>query len=129
LKRIDTQKEFFERAWKTQVRCTALFGSSVEDIFLLMHRARRQVEVSAEMLLRDPQPSYQTADNLETWNRFRADVWPAYGRVKGVDEVGDRLSEFRAQMEKLCRPVIDREYRTRSRKNITGRLADWFGMS
>ena len=46
-------KDFFERAWKMQVRCTALFGPSVEETFLLMQRARREIEVSAEMLLRD----------------------------------------------------------------------------
>src|SRR5260370_30510068 len=38
LKRIEAQKEFFERAWKIQVRCTALFGPNVEEVFLLMHR-------------------------------------------------------------------------------------------
>jgi hypothetical protein len=37
LKRIEAQKEFFERAWKIQVRCTALFGPNVEEEFLLMH--------------------------------------------------------------------------------------------
>lgn len=67
LKRIDAQKEFFERAWKIQVRCTALFGSEVEEPFLLMQRARREIEVSAEMLLRDPEPSVRTQDNLELW--------------------------------------------------------------
>ncbi|HKX07625.1 MAG TPA: hypothetical protein VJN67_05500, partial [Stellaceae bacterium] len=54
LKRIQANKDFFERAWKTQVRCTALFGPEVEEIFLRMHRARREIEVSAQMLLRDP---------------------------------------------------------------------------
>ena len=39
-----------------QVRCTALFGSKVEEIFLLMQRARRDIEMSAGMLLRDPEP-------------------------------------------------------------------------
>lgn len=87
LKRIEAQKEFFERAWKIQVRCTALFGPNVEEVFLLMHRARREIEVSAEMLWHDPRPSVATPDNLETWNRFRADVWPSYeSRAKGVIE-------------------------------------------
>src|SRR6266566_3290864 len=42
LQRIDANKDFFGRAWKMQVRCTALFGPQVEEIFLLMHRARRE---------------------------------------------------------------------------------------
>jgi hypothetical protein len=130
LKRIDGQKEFFERAWKIQVRCTALFDPNVEEVFLLMHRARREIQVSAEMLFRDPRPSVETPDNLETWNRFRADVWPAYGsRAKGGDRVGQKLSEFTGKMESLCRPIIDREYGKGSRKAVLGRMADWFGMS
>jgi hypothetical protein len=41
LKRIEANKDFFERAWKMQVRCTALFGPEVKESFLLMQRARR----------------------------------------------------------------------------------------
>jgi hypothetical protein len=80
LKRIEAHKDFFERAWKTQVRCTAVFGPKVEGIFWLMHKARREIEVSAGMLMRDPEPTVATDDNVETWKGFRADVWPAYGK-------------------------------------------------
>jgi hypothetical protein len=81
LKRIQANKDFFERAWKMQVRCTALSGPQVEETFLLVQRARRQVEVSAEMLLHDPEPQFRSEDNIETWNGFRADVWGAYGKL------------------------------------------------
>jgi len=102
LKRIQANKDFFERAWKMQVRCSALFGPQVEETFLLIQRARRQIEVSAEMLFHDPEPTFKSQDNLETWNRFRADVWPAYGSLaKGGDEVGEKLSEFKTRME-IC---------------------------
>lgn len=112
LKRIEAQKEFFERVWKLQARCSALFGPKAEEAFLLMHCARREIEVSAEMLLRDPAPAVATEQNLETWNQFRADVWPAYGRrAKGGDKVGQKLSDFTKQMESLCRPIVDRQYR------------------
>jgi hypothetical protein len=104
LKRIEASKDFFERAWKMQVRCTALFGPKVEEIFLLMQRARREIEVSAGMLLQDPEPTLKSQDNLETWNQFRADVWPAYGKLaKRGDQVGQKLSEFKKEMENLCR--------------------------
>ena len=128
LKRIEANKDFFDRAWKMQVRCTALFGPKVEKIFLLMHHARRKIEVSAGMLLQDPEPTLKSQDNLETWDRFRADVWPAYGNVaKGGDEVGQMLSDFNGKMENLCRPIIDREYGKVARKGV-GRVADWLGM-
>jgi hypothetical protein len=96
LKRIESQKEFFERSWKVQVRCTALFGSKAEETFLLMHTARREIEVSAGMLLRDPHPHVLTDDNKATWNEFRAAVWPAYGTLaKDGDKVGKQLLAFR----------------------------------
>jgi hypothetical protein len=115
LKRIEMNKEYFDRAWKLQVRCTAIFGPEVEETFLLLQKARREVEVSAEMLYRNPEPDFKSSDNLETWNSFRADVWPAYGKLaKEGDQVGKKLADFKDRLEKLCRPVIDREYGTKS---------------
>lgn len=112
LKRIKINKDFFERAWKMQVRCTALFGPQVEQTFLLMHQARRNVEVSAETLLQNPQPQHVTQENIDTWNSFRADVWPAYGKLaKDGDEIGKMLTEFREKMEALCRPIVDHQRR------------------
>ena len=121
LKRIQAHKDFFERAWKIQVRCTALFDPTVEKTFLLMHRARREIEVSAGMLLRDPEPTFRSEDNLKTWDRFRADIWDAYGPLaEGGDRVGEKLTEFRTRMEALCRPIIDREYGKVPRKPLDG---------
>jgi hypothetical protein len=34
LKRIEANRDFFDRAWKLQVRCTALFGPDVEETFI-----------------------------------------------------------------------------------------------
>ena len=100
-----------------QVKCTALFGPQVEEIFLLIQRARRKVEVSAEMLLQNPRPEVQRADLIDDWNSFRADVWPAYGKIaKGGDEVSRMLTEFKDKMEALCRPVIDRQYAKPARR-------------
>ena len=128
LKRIEANKDFFERAWKLQAQCTALFGPEVEEIFLLIQRARREIEVSAGMLLQDPVPQSNSSDNLETWNSFRADVWPTYGRLaKDGDKVGKKLAEFRGKMEQLCRPVIDRQYGSVRRKGLVG-ILDGTGM-
>ena len=44
-KRIERHKDFFERAWKLQIRCGALFGEDAEDALLLLQKARREVEV------------------------------------------------------------------------------------
>jgi hypothetical protein len=130
LKRIEANKEFFERAWKMQVRCTALFGLTVEETFLLMHRARREVEVSAGMLLRDPEPTLRSEADNKTWDRCRADVWEAHGELaEGGDRVGQKLATFRTNMETLCRPIIDREYGKVPRKGIVERVGAWIGVS
>jgi hypothetical protein len=47
LKRINANNDYFERVWKLQPRCMAMFGASVEEIFVLLHRARREVELAA----------------------------------------------------------------------------------
>jgi transposase-like protein len=49
-RRIRLNKDFFERAFKLQPRCMAMFGKEAEDIFMLMHQARRAIEVSSQML-------------------------------------------------------------------------------
>ncbi|MGB9367139.1 MAG: hypothetical protein WCE79_14120 [Xanthobacteraceae bacterium] len=56
VKRVRANKDFFDRAWKLQVKCCAIFGPEMEETFLLVHKARRSIEVSAEMLMRDPYP-------------------------------------------------------------------------
>ena len=120
-KRIQANKDFFERAWKLQVRCTAVFGPEVEDIFLLLHKARREVEVSAEMLLRSPYPEVRSQDNVDTWDSFRADVWPAYGSLsKHGDRVGLKLSGFKEGIERLCRPIFNRELKQKPKGVFRG---------
>jgi hypothetical protein len=128
-KRMERNKDFFDKAWDIQVRCSAMFGAKAEELFLLMHRARREIEVSAELLYHDPHTSYPTPDNLATWNQFRADVCEAYGtQAPEGDKVGKKLIAFRDGVEALCRPVIDRNYGRVPRPGIFGGIADGLGL-
>jgi hypothetical protein len=119
LNRINLNKDFFLTAWNLQPRCMAVFGSKVEEIFLLMHRARREIEVAAHMLL-----SAQPGMAQEMRDQLEHDIWDM-GTYEGEkDRVGQKLTAFRVQTESLCRPVIDREYnagsirRRKSRKSL-----------
>ncbi len=126
---MERNKDYFEKAWDLQVRCSAMFGTKAEELFLLMHRARREIEVSAEMLFRDPHTSHPIPENLATWNQFRADVWEAYGRLAPEgDKVGKKLTAFRDGIEGLCRPVIDRNYGRTPRKGLFGQIVNGLGM-
>ena len=112
LKRTNANRDYFERAWKLQARCSAIFGPGVEDTFLLLQKARRQVEVSAAMLVDNPEPGLPTEDNKRTWREFHDDVWAPQASMKGhFDKVGGMLSDFREQIERLCRPIVDHGFK------------------
>jgi hypothetical protein len=110
-KRVQSYKEFFDRAWKLQVRCAAIFGPEMEEVFLLLQKARREVEVAAEMLTRDPIATVRTADNIETWERFHDLVWMHNAEARGrEDKVGKKLDAFSDGIKKTCGPIVNREY-------------------
>lgn len=112
MKRLEANKDYFQNAWELQAECTALFGPEIEDTFLLFHKARREIEVSAEMLYRDPEPTHRSKENLDFWNQMRADVWKGYGKLaKDGDKVGKKLTDFQTQIESLCRPIVKKGYK------------------
>ena len=106
--RIVKNKDFFERVFKLQPQCMAIFGSPAEAIFLLLHKARRSIEVSSDMLSWKVHNSAgaQPSQDAEFWDQCRRDIWDVGETEK--DRVGKQLIEFRQRMEALCRPVIDR---------------------
>lgn len=77
LKRIENHKDFFESVWKIQPRMMALFGSKTEEIFLELHKARQQVEVSAGLLLQhfvEELDGPRNADTKKLRDKQRADI-------------------------------------------------------
>jgi len=128
LKRIEGHRDFFDRAWKLQIKCGALFGEKAEDALLLLQKARREVEVSAGMLMRDPVPEIRTADNKKTWDKFRTDVWAGYNQVTGLqDTVCEKLERCNQSIEAICRPALDREFGKKARSGA-GMVLEWLGL-
>jgi hypothetical protein len=116
LNRISSQKEFFERAWKLQPRFMAMFGPQSENIFIQLHQARRNIQVSASMLMR---PDMHR--NKGNWNENRqrqqrqmeGEIWEGMDEIyPGTDRVSKGLKRFEDEIVQLCRPVVDREFRT-----------------
>ena len=98
LKRTNADRDYFERAWKLQARCSAIFGPGVEDTFLLLQKARRQVEVSAAMLVDNPEPGLPTEDDKRLGESFTT-MFGTQASMKGhFDKVGGMLSDFRKQL-------------------------------
>lgn len=125
-KRIDTNKEFFERAFKLQPKCMAMFGKQAEDIFMLMHKARREIEVSAQMLAW--QVSQYAGERVEDHNaafyeQCRRDIWDTGGFEPEKDKVGKKLIEFRERMEGLFQPVIGGKFKS---SDVHGLFGEWW---
>jgi hypothetical protein len=102
LKRINNNKDFFERIFKAQPKFMAVFGEQAERVFLQLHKARREIEVSAQML------GWREGFNFEQQEKMRRDIWDHEDLEN--DKVGQKLLQFRRSIEGLCGPVIDREY-------------------
>jgi len=88
----------------------AIFGRDTEDIFLLLHTARRNIEVACDTLewMKKPEPG--VPGDRELWVQLRRDIWSSTGATaKDGDRVGEKLEGFRTRIEALCRPVVDRE--------------------
>jgi hypothetical protein len=107
LSRINRNRDFFERLFKLQPRFMALFGAERESTFLKCHEARRFIEVSAQMLMRqvnDPPPL--NANSTRQRNQWEADIWEGMDDVfEGTDRVSKRLREFKEEIIALCAPL------------------------
>lgn len=117
LKRISDNKEFFLRVLQLQPRAMAVFGPEVEGFFAKLHEARANIQVSAQMLMRRPEPGVQwTEAASKQRTRMEADIWSGMGdaypedELPGGDRVQKKLDTFKNGIEKLCRPIVDHEF-------------------
>jgi len=98
----------------------AIFGPQIEATFLLLHKSRREVEVASEMLASKDPNGPQPDPSAELWEQCRRDIWELGDYDKGKDKVKFKLTQFRVDVERLCRPIIDREFGKRPRWNLFG---------
>lgn len=110
-KRVIANKDFFDKVFQLQPRCMAVFGAKAEETFLKMHKARREIEVAASMLAWKVHNPIQPGENRDAdfWEQCRRDIWDHGTFEPEKDKVGKKLSEFRTEIEALCRPVVDNE--------------------
>lgn len=109
-KRIERNKDFFDHVWELQPKFMAVFGQGTEQIFWLLHTARRDIEVACNMTLWMKEPDRESKEDRDLWVQMRQDIWSSTGAsAKEGDRVGRKLEEFRSRIEALCRPIVDRE--------------------
>lgn len=113
IKRIQQNKEFFEKVWTLQPKCMVVFGREIEQTFLKLHKARRSIEVAAQMLTErasDPYPDHDES-NRELYKQLRRDIWDHGDFEAEKDKVGGLLREFEIELEARARPIVDAKYR------------------
>ena len=113
LKRVEANKDYFEQVWELQPRCMTIFGDSVEATFMLLHQARRNVEVAAEMLAEEaacPPLGAHASHTDDLYKQLRVDLNGHGEFTKEGDRIGKMLERFRGELKALCQPMIDEEY-------------------
>ncbi len=106
LKRIEHHKDYFERVWNIQPRFMAVFGKDAADIFIKLHKARRDIEVSAGMLLRSAARGEPFRDT-EFRKKLENDIWKI---DEESDNIAPKVKEFVEGVEKHCQPVVTHRY-------------------
>lgn len=112
IKRIEHNKEFFDRVWKAQPKFMAMFGRDSEEVFLNLHKARRSIEVSASMLMRLRRDLEKDAALVQ---RMQADIWDAHLKPED-DKIGPQIAAFVRGIEDRCLPVVQGQFRHRQSK-------------
>jgi hypothetical protein len=105
-KRINDNRDYFERAWKLQPIVMAIFGEHMEEVFEKLHDARATIQVASQTMTWD-EPPMNTDDNRKLWAQLRNDLW---GISKETDRVQESLDAFRKGIERVCKPIVDREF-------------------
>lgn len=110
-KRIEQNKEFFERVWKLQPRCMAVFGRGVEGAFMKLHKARRRIEVAAEMLADPTLNDVDVEADRALVLQMRRDLW-ALGQKNDQEDgsIGALLREFEQELERIAQPIVAGKY-------------------
>jgi hypothetical protein len=111
LKRLDASHEFFDRVYKLEPQFVAVFGRTAEALFNLLHKARRQVETTAEALMDEYSIEFEDdEEGRDRRRKWRANIFASSNGLDGHDEVGKLLARFRDEIERLCRPIVEREF-------------------
>jgi hypothetical protein len=102
----------------------AIFGAETQAYFELLYEATTIVRVSANALFEDALIEHDPSDQVtrERLRKLRMDVFASKGKFEDEDRVGQKLLEFQARIEELCRPIVDATFgRRKERRSIERR--------
>ncbi len=116
LRRIEADSDFFDRVLKLEPRFVATFGRDSENIFSLLHKARRSVEINSEALIEEY--LVEPANDQEARQRrvnIRTNMFASPGEIRDGDQVGKDLLAFREAIEERCRNIVERGFSGKNR--------------
>jgi hypothetical protein len=111
LVRLNRYSDYFDRVSRLQPKATAVFGPRAEAAFERFNKAEHLVRDSATQLVWQipVRPEKPSNEDYEMRMALRSDLWAGFlGRD---DRVERELDAFRSEMEKVFRPVIERNFR------------------
>ena len=117
LRRMNAEADYFERVARLQPKAIAVFGPAAEAAFARFNKAHNLVQDAAMQLtwIMPVHPEKKSQEDFEVRMRLRGDLWS--GGFGGEDRVEAELVAFRDQVERAFRPVIERQFRVRSRRS------------
>jgi hypothetical protein len=116
LKRIEASNDYFTRIWALQPKFIAIFGERTEEIFDQLHKARRDIEATASvMVFEDEVLDPKDASYKEELRGYRTTIFGPMRR-NDADPIAEKLDDFRKRIDGLCRPVVDRTYRVAGKR-------------
>jgi hypothetical protein len=108
--RLQENREFIGDLMAKRYAMRALFGDPAEEPFSTIDQVLGRITSSAYMLINHSEDALGSLDkeNQELLKRCRADVWAGYGEN---DSIQADVDSAVAQIERLCRPVLEMKKR------------------
>jgi hypothetical protein len=121
LKRMDNNREFFDRVFDIEPKFMAIFGAETEEIFAELYDAKRMVETAAEALYEEMSIEHDPSDvdAKERRRQLRIVIFASKGKVEAEDKVGQKVLDFQRRIEALCRPIVDQTFGRREKRKST----------
>jgi hypothetical protein len=112
LNRFSRHVGFFDRVLALQPKFMAVFGRRTEETFVKLHMARNKIQGACDVLIQVPNPKLGT-DEWDLNLQMRSDIWDHNSSaVKEPGRVTKLLDEFRTEIEAICAPLINREFKS-----------------
>jgi hypothetical protein len=109
INRVQRHVGFFERVLALQPKFMAVFGRETDAVFMKLYRARNNIQAAIDVLMMTEDPRPDEADMVA---QPRSDIFNSKGpKVKEPERTKKLVAEFRDDVERICAPLVNREFK------------------